>query len=125
MSSPRSHRMGHPPLHTPLECDDPSVVPIEAPAGSVVVWHGGLWHGGLPRTIDGVRRTLVLYYGRAHLEAQEPYKFTTTMEMLERKSDAIRCDDGPHRPDPVGSPRSGRRRGVVRVRHRPVRMSGE
>lgn len=81
---PRSHRMGNPPLHTPLECDDPSVVPIEAPAGSVVVWHGGLWHGALPRTIDGVRRTLILYYCRAHLEAQEPYKFTTTMEMLER-----------------------------------------
>ena len=81
---PRSHRMGHPPIHIPLECDDPSVVPIEAPAGSVVVWHGGLWHGGLPRTIDGVRRTLVLYYGRAYLEAQEPYKFTTTMDMLER-----------------------------------------
>jgi hypothetical protein len=81
---PGTHRMGNPPHHVPLECDDPSVVPIEAPAGSVVLWHGGLWHGGLPRTIDGERRTLVLFYGRAYLEAQEPYKFTTTMEMLER-----------------------------------------
>ena len=48
------------------------------------MWHGNLWHGAKTREIDGFRRTLILYFVRSYIEAQEVFKLTTTREMLER-----------------------------------------
>jgi hypothetical protein len=84
---PGSHRRNPPNPsedHGDQSLDGESIVAIEAPKGSVVVWHGGLWHGAFSRKTEGLRRTLVLYYARAYIEAQEMYKLTTTLEMLER-----------------------------------------
>jgi len=57
---PGSHRLGCGP--TPEQSmmhDHPSVKPLEVEAGSVILWHGSLWHASLPRTAEGRRLTLV------------------------------------------------------------------
>jgi hypothetical protein len=66
--------------------DHPEVEVIEAPAGSVVIWHGGLWHGALPRTVPGQRVTLILPMVRFHLLPQELFWASTTPEMIERNT---------------------------------------
>ena len=37
-------------------------IPIECPRGSVIVFHGALWHGAYPRTTPGLRLTLAYFY---------------------------------------------------------------
>ncbi|MEJ3746455.1 phytanoyl-CoA dioxygenase family protein [Actinomycetes bacterium KLBMP 9797] len=66
--------------------DHPDLEVIEAPAGSVIIWHGGLWHGAVPRTAPGKRVTLVAPMVRFHLLPQEVFFASTTPEMLERNS---------------------------------------
>lgn len=66
--------------------DHPSVEVVEAPAGSVIVWHGGLWHGAVPRTAPGERVTLIMPMVRFHLLPQELFWASTTPEMIERNS---------------------------------------
>jgi len=80
---PGSHLWCRPP-DPGFRHDDPSVEVIEAPAGSVAVWHSNLWHAALPRSAPGKRVSLVTFFMRSHLQAQEPYFLTTTAEMLER-----------------------------------------
>ena len=41
--------------------------------GSVVVFHGSLWHGALPRKNDGQRISLALCSCRDHIQTQEAY----------------------------------------------------
>ncbi|MEU4338099.1 phytanoyl-CoA dioxygenase family protein [Micromonospora lupini] len=48
-------------------------VPVVAPAGSAVVFHGNTWHGAAPRERDGVRLTLSLLYARLYMRVQENY----------------------------------------------------
>lgn len=61
---PHTHELRRPPK--PEEMSDRLVdaVPIEAPAGSVAIWDGALWHGNFPRTTDGERAVLHVSYGR-------------------------------------------------------------
>ncbi|MFD6624407.1 phytanoyl-CoA dioxygenase family protein [Streptomyces diastaticus] len=66
--------------------DHPDLEVVEAPAGSVIIWHGGLWHGAVPRTAPGKRVTLVMPMVRYHLLPQESFFASTTPEMLERNS---------------------------------------
>ena len=85
---PGSHRLSQPPPGYPenpiTPANYPGAVPVEGPAGSVVVWHGNLWHGAKAREIDGLRRTMVYFFVRSYIEAQEIHKFKTTLEMLKR-----------------------------------------
>jgi ectoine hydroxylase-related dioxygenase (phytanoyl-CoA dioxygenase family) len=39
--------------------DHRSAVAVEAPAGSLIVFHGNTWHGALPRRRPGYRFTLI------------------------------------------------------------------
>jgi hypothetical protein len=84
---PGSHKLG---MDVPPEFvmahDHPDLEVVEAPAGSVIVWHGGLWHGAVPRTAPGRRVTLVMPMVRFHLLPQELFWASTTPEMLERNS---------------------------------------
>ncbi|MER7172964.1 phytanoyl-CoA dioxygenase family protein [Streptomyces mesophilus] len=66
--------------------DHPDLEVIEAPAGSVILWHGGLWHGAVPRTAPGDRVTLVMPMVGYHLLPQEAFFASTTPEMLQRNS---------------------------------------
>ncbi len=64
--------------------DHPDVKVVCAPAGSLVVWHSGLWHGALPRTAEGKRILMVLLFSRPFYQGVEPYWLTTTKEMIAR-----------------------------------------
>lgn len=78
---PGSHKLCRAP--TRHEATDLSLFePVEAKAGSVVVWHGNTWHGALRRTAPGVRMTLVEYFGRQYLAGANTS--TVTQEMLDR-----------------------------------------
>jgi hypothetical protein len=78
---PGSHKLCRAP--TRHEATDLSLFePVEAKAGSVVVWHGNTWHGAFRRTRPGVRATLVEYFGRQHLAGANTS--TVTQEMLDR-----------------------------------------
>jgi len=78
---PGSHKLCRAP--TREEATDLSLFePVEAPAGSVVVWHGNTWHGAFKRSSPGIRATLVEYFGRWHLAGANTS--TVTQEMLDR-----------------------------------------
>ena len=52
---PGSHRWPTTP-ESPDAPEDPAVQSLEMPAGSVMVFHGSLWHGGGPNTTDDDHR---------------------------------------------------------------------
>ena len=82
---PGSHRWGYnPPDDFVMAHDHEDVEAVEVPAGSVVVFHGSLWHGALPRKNDGERLSLALLLCRDHIQTQEAYWASATPEMLER-----------------------------------------
>jgi hypothetical protein len=41
-------------------------IPVETPAGSLIIWHGNLWHGAYGRTRPGTRATLINTFKRAY-----------------------------------------------------------
>lgn len=74
---PGSHRLSRHPraFETRLVGPDanPDAIPVECPAGSVVIWHGNQWHGSYPRTIPGLRLNLACVYTRPIIKPQELY----------------------------------------------------
>ena len=58
--------------------------PVNAPAGSMVIWGNHTWHGSYPRTVPSVRMTLQCEYMRPRFQPQEPYRETVTQEALDR-----------------------------------------
>ena len=82
---PGSHRFSRPvPPDMTMAHDHEDIRVIEVPAGSVIAWHGSLWHGAVPRTAEGNRMTLVLPHVRDSVQAQEMFWASTTPEMIER-----------------------------------------
>ena len=82
---PGSHRFCRPvPDDVVMDHYRDEIEVLEMPKGSVIVWHGGLWHGAIPRTAEGQRVTLVLPHVRDHIQPQEIYWATTTPEMIAR-----------------------------------------
>jgi hypothetical protein len=78
---PGSHKLCRAP--TRHEATDISIFkPVEAEAGSVVIWHGNTWHGALRRAAPGVRVSIVEYFGRWFLAGANTS--TVTAEMLAR-----------------------------------------
>ena len=64
---PGSHRFGRPvPDDVVMDHDREEIEVLEMPKGSVIIWHGSLWHGAVPRTADGQRVTLVLPHVRPY-----------------------------------------------------------
>jgi hypothetical protein len=82
---PGSHRWGKPvPPDMVMAHDHEEVRVLEVPAGSVIIWHGSLWHGAVPRTAEGRRMTLVLPHVRDPVQPQELFWASVTPEMVER-----------------------------------------
>ncbi len=59
-------------------------IPVEAPMGSLVIWHGNAWHGAYPRTTPGLRVNLILYFCRMYIQTQERYRGNVPADMIER-----------------------------------------
>ena len=78
---PGSHKLCRQP--TPNECLD-AVVPVEAAAGSLLVWHGNTWHAPFPRRAPGLRMSMLFYFCREYLTAQERYGSAVPAEALAR-----------------------------------------
>lgn len=78
---PGSHREGRYPNSARLEGSS-DAVPIEAPAGSLVIWTGNTWHGAFPRTTPGLRLSLAAYYCKSHLFPLEDYRGNVTDDFL-------------------------------------------
>jgi hypothetical protein len=82
---PGSHRLCRQPTREEA-MDLTSFVPLEVPAGSLIVWHGNAWHGALPRKRPGIRVSLVQYFSRPSAASDVPrnYAAVATPEMLAR-----------------------------------------
>ncbi len=59
-------------------------VPVEAPKGSLIAWHGNTWHGAFPKKTDGLRLNVTTYMCHKRIKTQEQYKQGVTQEMLDR-----------------------------------------
>jgi ectoine hydroxylase-related dioxygenase (phytanoyl-CoA dioxygenase family) len=59
-------------------------VPVECPAGSLICWHGNLWHGAFTRSAPGVRVNLILYFALPSMRTQEDLVGRVSAEMLAR-----------------------------------------
>jgi ectoine hydroxylase-related dioxygenase (phytanoyl-CoA dioxygenase family) len=78
---PGSHKMcRHPRRGEGVE----DAVAIEAPTGSLVVWHGNTWHGSYPRTVPGLRTGIAYGYTREYVVPHEPYYERVTKASLDR-----------------------------------------
>ena len=65
-------------------------IPVEVPAGTVVVFHGNLWHGAFPRKHPGLRLSIAAYYCSRYFREQESFRGRVTEEMLARNGDRFR-----------------------------------
>ena len=84
---PGSHKLCRQP--TPNECLD-AVVPVEAAAGSLIVWHGNTWHAPFPRRAPGLRMSMLFYFCREYLTTQEHYGSAVPAEALARNPPRFR-----------------------------------
>ena len=84
---PGSHRFSRPvPAELTMAHDREEIRVVEVEAGSVIAWHGSLWHGAVPRTAEGRRMTLVLPHVRDPIQPQEMFWASTTPQMIERNA---------------------------------------
>ena len=63
-----------------------NAVPVEAKAGSLIAWHGNMWHGAYPKQTDGLRMNVTSYMCHKRLKTQESYQWQVTQEMLDRNT---------------------------------------
>jgi ectoine hydroxylase-related dioxygenase (phytanoyl-CoA dioxygenase family) len=57
--------------HSPDYGEQYPTIPAEMPAGSVLVWHGSLWHGGGANTTDERRVGVAMNYCAGYIRQQE------------------------------------------------------
>ena len=68
---PGSHRRMEPPrFPEAVEL----AVPVEAPAGSLIVFHGATWHGAFPRHTSGMRLSIANYFRHYMILPQDDIK---------------------------------------------------
>ena len=81
---PGSHRRMEPPrFPEAVEL----AVPVEAPAGSLIVFHGATWHGAFPRLTEGMRLSIANYFRHYMVLPQDDIKNLFPPELAED------CDD--------------------------------
>lgn len=66
-----------------------SAVPVEASAGSLIIWDGATWHGALPRRARGLRINLVNYFARPHMRTLEGFQGCFTDHELTAMPDRL------------------------------------
>lgn len=80
---PGSHRTGTRPTADAMR----RAVPVEAPRGALIVFHGATWHGAFPRVIPGMRLMVAIYHRHLMVTSQEDIKNSFPREL------ANDCDD--------------------------------
>ena len=77
---PGSHRRMEPPrFPEAVEL----AVPVEAPAGSLIVFHGATWHGGFPRYTKGMRLSIANYFRHYMILPQDDIKNLFPQDLAE------------------------------------------
>jgi len=84
---PGSHRYCHRPRDGQGARE---AVPVEAPAGAAIIFHGNTWHGAYARTEPGLRLTLSTLYCRMYMRPQERYDVLVGDEHLARNPERFR-----------------------------------
>lgn len=79
---PESHKFARQPSFDDFKKNN--IIPVEAPAGSLIFWHGNLWHGAYPKLTDGLRINLTTFMSHRRIKTQESIKEKITQEMLDR-----------------------------------------
>ena len=72
------------PLDTPY-----STVPLQGKAGSLAIWHGGTWHGSIPRRREGLRITFVQNWMRSYMKPINNWEGAPE-ELLEKNPELTR-----------------------------------
>ena len=70
--------------------DESDRVYIDAPAGSLIVTHGNVWHGASARTKPGLRLSVLLYYCRSSYVPEEDYRGRLPEEVFARNKKRLR-----------------------------------
>ncbi len=99
---PGSHRWARNP--GPGEGED-MAIPIEAEAGSLIVWHGNTWHGSFPKQTEGLRLNVTSFMCNSALKTQEQYQRHVPQEMLDRNPPGFAQILGAN--DPMGWGKNG------------------
>ena len=77
---PNSHLAGdHPSFGADYE-----TIAAEMPKGSVLVWHGSLWHGGGANTTDARRYGIAMNYCAGYIRQQENQQLGIPQELVRR-----------------------------------------
>jgi ectoine hydroxylase-related dioxygenase (phytanoyl-CoA dioxygenase family) len=92
---PGSHRADHSPefgIHH-------ESIPAEMPAGSVLVWHGSLWHGGGANSTDRRRYGIAMNYCAGWVRQQENQQLGLPLDLLRSFSPRLQqlCGFGTYR----------------------------
>ena len=66
-----------------------NAIPVEVPAGSAIIWHGNLWHGGYIRKQPGYRINLAMVFLRPGLMPQENYSGLISPETFDRNDESF------------------------------------
>lgn len=74
---PGTHRLRRPPSPEESTGKLADAVSIEAPAGSVAIWDGAVWHGNTPRTAPGERAVLHVSYGRLGYQSFHDFSYVS------------------------------------------------
>ena len=66
----------------------PDEITVSAPAGSLLIYNAGLWHGGGPKTCAGTRWAFIPGYGRWFIKPSWDYSKNTPRHIWDAMTDA-------------------------------------
>lgn len=81
---PESHRRGTTPRFPEAAA---KAVPVEAPAGSLVMFHGATWHGSFRKRTPGLRLSIHGLHCRPYYIPQQDYRGNLAAETFARSAD--------------------------------------
>ena len=81
---PGSHHRNSNPV-MPQAIDE--AIPIECPKGSLIAFHGQLWHGAYPKEADGLRVTISNFYRHASIMPQDDIPNSFPQELADDCAD--------------------------------------
>ena len=110
---PEGHRRGEPPRSAEAAG---SAVPVEAPAGSLVVFHGATWHGAFRKETLGLRLSIHGLHCRPHYIPQQDCRGNVAPETYARSGDPDYLRMLTRADDPWLQPRIGGTFAIPRVK---------
>jgi ectoine hydroxylase-related dioxygenase (phytanoyl-CoA dioxygenase family) len=76
--------------HSPVYGSEHASIPAEMRRGSVLVWHGSLWHGGGANRSRGIRVGIAMNYCAGWIRQQENQQLGISLETARRFSPRLR-----------------------------------